>query len=175
MRTYAHMSSPVGRLTVVSDERGLCSIAFGRRSPDGRHDPEGNARTLTQLREYFSGDRRAFDLRLALSGTAFQLAVWSVLRDIPYGETRSYGEIAAAVGKPGAARAVGMANHANPIPIVVPCHRVIGHDGRLTGYGGGLDTKARLLHLEGANGVKENRATSGRARGRFTVLAKATH
>lgn len=105
-------------------------------------------RASEQLREYLSGERRTFDLPLAPEGTAFQKAVWAELEKIPYGETRSYGQIAAQVGNAKACRAVGMANHRNPIPIFIPCHRVIGADGSLTGYGGGLDCKKVLLRLE---------------------------
>ena len=101
-----------------------------------------------QLAEYFAGARRGFDLPLAPEGTPFQKAVWRALLEIPYGETRSYGEIAAAIGNARACRAVGMANHRNPIPVLIPCHRVIGADGSLTGFGGGLDRKALLLTLE---------------------------
>ena len=104
-----------------------------------------------QLREYFDGARKSFDLPLSQHGTPFQLAVWDALRQIPYGKTRSYGDIARQIGKPGAARAVGMANNRNPICIVVPCHRVIGANGSLTGYGGGLDKKEALLKLEGVH------------------------
>ena len=103
-----------------------------------------------QLAEYFAGERTAFELPLAPAGTPFQRNVWDALLAIPYGETRSYGELAAAVGKPGAARAVGRANHDNPIGVVIPCHRVIGAGGALTGYAGGLDRKRYLLELEGA-------------------------
>ena len=105
-------------------------------------------RASEQLREYLSCERRTFDLPLAPEGTAFQKAVWAELEKIPYGETRSYGQIAAQVGNAKACRAVGMANHRNPIPIFIPCHRVIGADGSLTGYGGGLDCKKVLLRLE---------------------------
>ena len=101
-----------------------------------------------QLSEYFAGARREFDLPLRLRGTQFQLAVWNALRAIPYGETRSYADIAAAVGNEKACRAVGMANHRNPVSIIVPCHRVIGKGGSLTGYGGGIDKKEFLLSLE---------------------------
>lgn len=104
-----------------------------------------------QIMEYLEGRRREFDFPYLLRGTQFQRKVWQALCDIPYGETRTYGEIAAAVGSPGAARAVGMANHRNPILIAVPCHRVIGADGSLTGYGGGLDMKKALLQLEKQN------------------------
>jgi methylated-DNA-[protein]-cysteine S-methyltransferase len=106
---------------------------------------------LIQLREYFSRVRRTFDLSLDVRGTAFQRAVWDAVARIPYGETASYGEIARRVGKPGAARAVGAAVGANPLPIIIPCHRVIGADGSLTGYGSGLDAKERLLRLEGVS------------------------
>jgi methylated-DNA-[protein]-cysteine S-methyltransferase len=112
---------------------------------DGTH----TAALRGQLAEYFAGRRQDFDLTLAPKGTEFELSVWEQLRRIPFGETRSYGEIAQAIGRPGAARAVGRANGANPIPIVVPCHRVIGSDGSLTGFGGGLEAKSRLLEIEG--------------------------
>lgn len=112
-------------------------------------DPQRTAELRRQLAEYFAGERREFDLELAPEGTPFERSVWEALRTIPFGETRSYGEIAAAIGHPGAARAVGRANGANPIPIVVPCHRVIGSNGSLTGFGGGLENKSRLLELEG--------------------------
>ena len=107
-----------------------------------------------QLREYFAGTRRTFDLPLAPRGTAFQQRVWAALRAIPYGETCTYGELAAAIGSPSASRAVGMANHHNPIPIVIPCHRVIGANGTLTGYAGGLEIKRKLLALEGITILK---------------------
>jgi len=110
---------------------------------------------IAQLREYFAGTRRHFALALAPRGTPFQLAVWQVLRAIPYGQTRSYGEIARGLGRPEAARAVGLANGANPLPIIVPCHRVIGADGSLTGFGGGLPIKRALLQLEGAACVSD--------------------
>ncbi len=109
----------------------------------------GNRDAVAQLFEYFSGSRRQFDLPLDLRGTAFQLAVWEKLLGVPYGETISYGELALEIGKPTAARAVGAAVGANPIPIIVPCHRVIGKTGELVGFGGGLDLKRRLLALEG--------------------------
>jgi methylated-DNA-[protein]-cysteine S-methyltransferase len=102
----------------------------------------------TQLREYFEGRRRSFDVPLEPTGSSFELAVWTALREIPYGETVSYGELAARIGRPEAARAVGVANARNPIAVIVPCHRVIGADGSLTGYGGGLERKRLLLDLE---------------------------
>ncbi|HSK81639.1 MAG TPA: methylated-DNA--[protein]-cysteine S-methyltransferase [Thermoanaerobaculia bacterium] len=113
-------------------------------------DSERTAEVRRQLEEYFAGERQTFDLALSPKGTAFERSVWSELSRIPYGATRSYAEIARAIGRPGAARAVGRANGANPIPIVVPCHRVIGADGSLTGFGGGLEVKSRLLEIEGA-------------------------
>jgi methylated-DNA-[protein]-cysteine S-methyltransferase len=155
--------SPCGPLFCVVGERGeVIRIEFetGRDSQkvtrrleaaglDVVEDAERTAEVRRQLEEYFAGRRRAFDLELAPIGTAFEKQVWDALRGIPFGETRSYGEIARAIGRPGAARAVGRANGANPIPIVVPCHRVIGSDGSLTGFGGGLEAKSLLLEVEG--------------------------
>jgi methylated-DNA-[protein]-cysteine S-methyltransferase len=170
---YVFMDSPVGPLTVVSGPEGLEAIVFGRRAPDGAEpDVQANAAAVSQLNEYFSGQRRVFDLKLAAKGTPFQQSVWRQLVGIPFGETRSYGQIARALGKPGAARAVGMANHENPIPIIIPCHRVVGANGSLTGYAGGLDMKACLLALEADRLTKEQTATS-HTRGGFTELAAA--
>src|ERR1700719_661656 len=121
-----------------------------RAAPEWREDVAPFARVLTQLGEYFAGTRRAFRLLLAPEGTAFQLAVWEALRAIPYGETVSYAELARRLGNAGSARAVGLANGANPLPIIVPCHRVIGADGSLTRFGGGVHIKRALLLLEGA-------------------------
>jgi methylated-DNA-[protein]-cysteine S-methyltransferase len=118
------------------------------REDPGRENPTPLAETVRQLRAYFAGELREFDLPLAPAGTPFQLRVWRELRNIPYGQTISYGELARRVGSPKGSRAVGLANGANPISIVVPCHRVIGSSGKLTGYGGGLENKARLLALE---------------------------
>jgi methylated-DNA-[protein]-cysteine S-methyltransferase len=120
-------------------------------SPDGIIDDAANLEATEQLRGYFDGKRTQFDLLLDVSGTPFQLAVWSELRKIPYGSTCSYIDIARSLGKPGAARAVGMANHENPIAIVIPCHRVVGSDGSLTGYAGGLHLKKQLLGIETQN------------------------
>jgi len=111
-------------------------------------DDSSNDRVLDQLHEYFRGERRAFDLNLALRGTRFQIDVWNALRAIPYGATQSYGQIAQAIGRPNAARAVGQAAGANPVPIIVPCHRMIGKSGQLVGFGGGLPLKEKLLMLE---------------------------
>jgi methylated-DNA-[protein]-cysteine S-methyltransferase len=149
------VESPVGPLTLLADEDALLALRFGDlpTTPGAERSRAADARlapAAAQLREYFAGVRRDFDLRLKPTGTAFQLAVWAALRQIPYGETISYAELARRIGNPKAVRAVGLANGANPIAIVVPCHRVIGADGRLVGYGGGLEIKERLLALEGA-------------------------
>ena len=155
------VDSPCGPLICVVDEDGaVVRIAFshGRDAQkitdmttanDLIEDAGRTAEVRRQLDEYFAGQREEFDLRLAPRGTPFELSVWEELRRIPFGETRSYADIARALGKPAATRAVGRANGANPIPIVVPCHRVIGSNGSLTGFGGGLDNKVRLLELEG--------------------------
>jgi methylated-DNA-[protein]-cysteine S-methyltransferase len=124
----------------------------GEPAPHWRRDPEALRAAAEQLRSYFAGELTGFDLPLAPSGTDFQQRVWAALREIPYGRTVSYAELAVAVGRPGAARAVGAANGRNPIAIVIPCHRVIGSAGALTGYGGGLDRKRLLLDLEAAAG-----------------------
>lgn len=152
---YTTIDSPVGELLASADVAGrITGLHFldGHRLPardlSWVRDDQALAPLRRQLGEYFAGERREFELDLAPSGTQFQLSVWRELRAIPYGETASYGEIAAAVGQPGAARAVGGANNRNPIAIVVPCHRVIGANGTLTGYGGGLPRKQRLLALE---------------------------
>jgi methylated-DNA-[protein]-cysteine S-methyltransferase len=153
-RSYTWYESPVGRLLLAGSRDGLNYVSFS----NGRHavtvDPGwSEARSLfagviEQLREYFAGERKTFSLTLIPEGTEFQRAVWSELRKIPYGETISYKELADRIGKPKAVRAVGAANGANPIPIIIPCHRVIGNDGSLTGFGGGLPLKKRLLELE---------------------------
>jgi len=116
--------------------------------PNAVVDLNAHRENLKQLQEYFDGERTSFDLPLDVQGTPFQLAVWTELQNITFGETRTYGEIARQIGKAGAARAVGMANHENPVAIVIPCHRVVGSDGSLTGYAGGLDIKKKLLELE---------------------------
>jgi methylated-DNA-[protein]-cysteine S-methyltransferase len=141
------VSSPVGPLTLVEREGAIARLSFGAHGPDEPPTPL-LARAVAQLEEYFGGERRSFDLPLAPSGTEFQLACWRALAEIPYGETRSYGEQARHIGRPDRARAVGAANGANPIAIILPCHRVIGADGSLVGFGGGLETKRRLLDLE---------------------------
>lgn len=151
---YCYVPSPIGDLLVAGDADELEFVGF----PSGkmRRDPEKDwifneepfAAARRQLDEYFAGNRKDFDLPLKLSGTDFQVQVLEELLKIPYGETTSYGDIARRIGRPKAVRAVGAANGRNPLPIVVPCHRVIGSHGDLTGFGGGLDTKAALLRLE---------------------------
>ena len=154
---YWHeIDSPIGRLLLAGDGQSLIQLGFqsGPR-PLRAHDawiedPQAFRAAIAQLREYFAGERRSFDLPLAPRGTEFQRRVWRALLEIPYGKTISYGELARRIGQPSASRAVGLANGANPLPIVVPCHRVIGADGSLTGFGGGLPIKQKLLALEGA-------------------------
>lgn len=151
---YCYLDTPIGELLLAGDDDALCLVSF----PEGamRRDPEPDwiynekpfAAARQQLTEYFAGERRAFDLPLKISGTEFQMSVLKALRQIPYGETTSYADIAERIGRPKAVRAVGAANGRNPIPIIVPCHRVIGSHGDLTGFGGGLDTKEALLRLE---------------------------
>ncbi len=157
-RTHVVVDTPIGALTLVAEDetlRGIYVEDQRHRPPDERfgHPDDGNSVVLKeaerQLAEYFAGDRTAFDLPLAAVGTAFQRRVWDALRAIPYGETVSYGELARRIGQPTASRAVGLANGKNPISIVVPCHRVIGSNGTLTGYGGGIERKQFLLALEG--------------------------
>lgn len=146
------MDSPVGPLTLVLSRNGLVALEFASRltRAPGMNSPEALSPYVKELEEYFAGTRRSFGFPLDLGGTDFQLACWRALLEIPYGETRTYADIARTVGKPKGFRAVGMANNRNPIAIVVPCHRVIASDGTLCGYGGGLDVKRRLLQLEGA-------------------------
>ncbi len=149
MRSTRVMHAPFGEITLEQEDGCLTKLSFGRvgELPGGENEaplPEAER----QLREYFEGKRTAFDVPLRPKGTDFQTRVWAALRDIPYGETRSYKQIAEAAGCPRGYRAVGMANHNNPISIIVPCHRVIGASGALTGFGGGLDVKEWLLALE---------------------------
>ncbi len=151
---YTYMASPVGRLLLAGDDAGLRRLGFaeGRsvlEPEDGwKRAKEPFAEPVQQLEAYFARELTEFDFPLAPEGTAFQQAVWKGLLEIPYGETISYGELARRIGHPAAVRAVGAANGQNPIAIVVPCHRVIGANGRLTGYGGGLAIKEALLALE---------------------------
>ncbi|MEG1826951.1 MAG: methylated-DNA--[protein]-cysteine S-methyltransferase [Gordonibacter sp.] len=147
--TYFTYPMPLGRLTIGSDGQALCAIAFGEAQLSGeKRATELTNRAANQLQEYFAGKRRSFDLPLAPAGTDFQKLVWRALEEIPYGQTRSYSDIAHAIGNPKACRAVGGANNKNPLPIVVPCHRVIGANGTLVGYGGGTKIKTYLLNLE---------------------------
>ena len=147
--SFCVIASPVGRLRIAADNTGICGVNRTEEALCSPEEPllEDCAR---QLAEYFSGARRVFDLPLHPVGTAFRIKVWSELQQIPYGQTTTYGELARRVGNARGARAVGGANHHNPISIIIPCHRVIGADGSLTGYGGGLDMKDALLRLEGS-------------------------
>ncbi|MGA7539236.1 MAG: methylated-DNA--[protein]-cysteine S-methyltransferase [Steroidobacteraceae bacterium] len=154
---YWHeLDSPVGRLLLAGDGESLIRVHFQsgprplRPAECWVSDPAPLRAAIAQLGEYFAGERRRFELSLAPRGTEFQRRVWRALREIPYGKTVSYGELARRIGNPSASRAVGLANGANPLPIIVPCHRVIGADGALTGFGGGLPIKRKLLTLEGA-------------------------
>lgn len=142
------ITSPFGLLTLAEENGKITALHFGGNAANDASPVLDEAET--QLREYFAGTRKSFDLPLAPAGTPFQRAVWDALCAIPYGETRTYAQIAAAVGSPKACRAVGMANNRNPIAILIPCHRVIAASGSLTGYAGGLDIKKALLALEGA-------------------------
>jgi methylated-DNA-[protein]-cysteine S-methyltransferase len=167
--TFRHLDTPIGRLLLARDEAGLRRIHFNGGGPaeagphvrnagpsegpgpDWRQEESAFEDVVSQLTQYFEGRRRQFDLPLAPAGTPFQQRVWSALLDIPYGETISYGQLASRIGQKAASRAVGLANGSNPLPIVIPCHRVIGSNGKLTGYGGGLAIKERLLaHERGA-------------------------
>jgi methylated-DNA-[protein]-cysteine S-methyltransferase len=154
---YATLESPLGPVLLAGDDAGLRHVSFqdgtrALRPPAAwRRDEAALAEPLRQFAAYFAGELRAFALALAPQGTDFQQRVWQALRAIPYGETISYGELARRIGRPSASRAVGAANGRNPLPVVVPCHRVIGSTGALTGFGGGLHLKAGLLALEGSH------------------------
>jgi len=152
---YTYLDTPIGPLLIAGDREAIRLIAFPKNGKAQRPEPEWTessrgtvGEAVRQLREYFEGRRKEFDLPLAPEGTPFQKTVWRHLCDIPYGETISYGELARRTGNPKASRAVGAANGANPIPVVIPCHRVIGANGKLTGFGGGLPVKEKLLALE---------------------------
>lgn len=149
--------SPVGPMTLVQEGEVLTRLDFNTPSQAEETTPL-LLEARRQLQEYFAGERKAFALPLAPAGTAFQKKVWAALREIPWGETRSYGDIARAIGKPTACRAVGMANGRNPLPVFIPCHRVIGTNGSITGYSGGLEKKKFLLRLEEISQWKENRS-----------------
>jgi methylated-DNA-[protein]-cysteine S-methyltransferase len=154
MRTHTVMDSPVGPLTLVAADGVLCGVYMDeqRHRPMeelfGPRDDTHSRDAIEQLEAYFAGDLKEFDVALTMAGTEFQRLVWAELRRIPYGETISYGELALRMGRPSASRAVGLANGKNPISIIVPCHRVIGSTGSLTGYGGGLPRKRFLLSFE---------------------------
>ncbi len=162
--SFTHVASPVGRLVLVKSAAGLVRLQFDdgeAPDPAWRRDPVAFREESAQLEAYFAGDRACFDLALAPRGTPFQLRVWRALARIPFGCTATYAEIARAIGSPKASRAVGAANRVNPFAIVVPCHRVIGASGDLTGYAGGLDRKRWLLeHERGARGAGERELTS---------------
>jgi methylated-DNA-[protein]-cysteine S-methyltransferase len=160
---YCRYTSPVTNLVLAASQKGLFALEFDRGqfsrkklSAEWEESPAAMERYTRELDEYFAGKRRQFSFHLDLRGTLFQLQCWLSLLEIPYGETRSYADVARAVGKPNAFRAVGLANNRNPIAIVVPCHRVLASDGTLCGYGGGLPLKRKLLQLEGA--LSENLA-----------------
>ncbi|MGO1054620.1 methylated-DNA--[protein]-cysteine S-methyltransferase [Crossiella sp. CA198] len=154
MRTNTIIDSPYGPLTLVAQDGALAGIYMDRQrhlppqESFGEPDPAAFGPVIDQLTRYFAGELRHFDLPMSLQGTDFQRSVWELLLEIPYGETATYGELAQRLGNPSAARAVGLANGKNPISIIVPCHRVIGSTGNLTGYGGGLAKKRQLLDFE---------------------------
>ncbi|HEY1175032.1 MAG TPA: methylated-DNA--[protein]-cysteine S-methyltransferase [Phytomonospora sp.] len=158
-RRHTVVGSPIGELTLVGEGDALVGIYMEeqRHHPGletfGPRDGEGFDTVTAQLAEYFDGKRSTFDVPLRMHGTPFQREVWNELLDIPAGETRTYGELAARLGRPAASRAVGLANGKNPISIIVPCHRVVGANGSLTGYGGGLPRKRFLLELERGGGL----------------------
>ena len=155
---FDEFKTPVGRLVVAADEPGIRRVLFEKNRYEAerdtwRRDPAALREAREQILAYFAGERRAFDLPLDPIGTPFQLRVWNALRQIPFGATWSYRDVARRLGDPKAVRAVGAANGRNPLPIIVPCHRVIGSDGRMVGFGGGLPTKQFLLVHEGLGSV----------------------
>lgn len=158
MKNYGYYQSPIGRLVLIGSDSILEQLLFPNEVEEKlndrnlQYDPAAFKHVIQQLDEYFSGTRQQFSLEIAPKGTEFQQRVWQELRNIPYGQTLSYGEVAARIGNPKGSRAVGMANNKNPIPIIVPCHRVIGKDGSLKGFGGGLEIKQQLLDLEKQSG-----------------------
>jgi methylated-DNA-[protein]-cysteine S-methyltransferase len=164
--SYKFMNSPVGELKLVASDKGLAAILWEKDNPRRvRLSPVSENKnhpvlleTERQLTDYFSGKRKSFSVKLDFKGTEFQKKVWAALLTIPFGETRSYGQIAEQIKNPKAVRAVGAANGKNPISIIAPCHRVIGSTGKLTGFAGGLGTKARLLALEGRNHPQEKKS-----------------
>lgn len=163
---YSDMDSPLGPVTIATTERGICFLEYAsvnskcsamktklkkfQMNGEFTEAEEPLEHAKKQLAEYFNGDRECFDLSLDLIGTSFQKLVWSSIGKIPYGSTKSYKEVAAGIGAPKAVRAIGGANNKNPVPIIIPCHRVVGSNGAMVGYGGGLDKKEILLKLEGS-------------------------
>lgn len=180
-RSHIVVDSPYGPLTLVATDGVLSALYMSEqrhRPPQesfGAVDAAPFGGVIDQLDEYYAGERTEFDVTMTLHGTPFQRSVWEQLLTIPYGETRSYGQLADALGKSGASRAVGLANGKNPVSIIVPCHRVIGSTGSLTGYGGGLERKQRLLAFEGAAGAASAAgAAGGVARAGLTARESAT-
>ena len=152
MKFAAVMETPIGALTLVEEDGALAEVRFGKRCDDGEiSDTPLLQQAARELGEYFSGQRKAFTVPLAPKGTPFQQKCWQALLQIPYGQTRTYGQQAAMIGNPKACRAVGMGNNRNPLPIFIPCHRVVGANGALTGYAGGLNIKEKLLQIERMN------------------------
>jgi methylated-DNA-[protein]-cysteine S-methyltransferase len=171
MSNFCHIESPLGRLMLTANDKALTGLYMLPSRKSGSTDGwiEGTtarplAVAIRQIAEYFAGERQKFELPLALDGTPFQTRVWRELMEIPFGRTWSYAELARRIGKPGASRAVGLANGSNPISIIVPCHRVIGSDGSLTGYGGGLERKRWLLEHEGSAGRQQSLALTPSSR-----------
>jgi methylated-DNA-[protein]-cysteine S-methyltransferase len=177
---YAHLETPIGTLLIAGDDAVVHRITFPERDrtvtpePEWRESQRGPVgEAARQLREYFAGKRARFDLPFAPEGTVFQRTVWRQLQEIPYGETISYGELARRVGNPKASRAVGSANGANPLPIVIPCHRVIAGDGALGGFGGGLPTKHTLIALEQWASLAKSASAGRRTPGGLSVRDRA--
>lgn len=150
MRNYYSYTVKIGEILIVEDDGNIVEIALGtkRKYLGTEHETPEIKKAIQQLREYFDGKRKTFDFRIKAQGTEFQQKVWNALQSIAYGEVCSYKQIAEKIGNPKAARAVGMANNKNPLPIVVPCHRIVGSNGKLVGYACGLDIKAELLNIE---------------------------
>lgn len=152
MEQALFLDTPIGPLSIIASDKAVTAIRFGEKTDTPASPPTDASPLLKQvaseLGEYFAGNRHSFTFPVEPAGTPFQQAVWSALQTIPCGQTRTYKQIAEQIGRPAACRAVGMANNRNPIPVVIPCHRVVGSDGKLTGYAGGLDIKDFLLRLE---------------------------
>lgn len=150
MKYYTTYQTSIGSITIVEQQNNIIGVLFGQVKPQNAimQETELLKKTYSQIREYLEGNRTEFTIPIAMEGTCFQRQVWKALQTISYGETKTYQQIAEQIGKPKACRAVGMANHVNPISIIVPCHRVIGKNGKLVGYGGGLEIKKQLLDLE---------------------------